>query len=56
VAVISVGKANSYGLPSKDVVARLTQKLGVENVFRTDEEGTIEFITDGRKLWAKTDR
>jgi competence protein ComEC len=53
VAVISVGE-NSYGHPSPEVLARLEQRLGAENIFRTDERGAIEFITDGQKLWVKT--
>ena len=52
VAAISVGE-NSFGHPSAEVVERLEQRLGSENVFRTDEEGTIEFITDGQRLWVK---
>ena len=56
VAVMSVGRANSYGHPNKDVVAGLTQKVGADNIYRIDEQGTIEFITDGEKVWVKTDR
>ena len=29
---------------------------GAENIYRTDEDGTIEFITDGEHLWVRTDR
>jgi competence protein ComEC len=54
VAVISVGE-NPFGHPSSEVVEKLKQKLGSENIFRTDEQGTIEFITDGQRLWVKTD-
>jgi len=53
-AVISVGE-NSYGHPHGEVIARLTEKLGAEYIYRTDERGTIEFITDGQRLWVKTD-
>jgi len=53
VAVISVGE-NSYGHPSGEVVERLEAELGAENIYRTDEQGTIEFITDGERLWVKT--
>ena len=53
VTVISVGE-NSYGHPSPEVFARLEQRLGSENILRTDERGTIEFITDGERLWVKT--
>lgn len=55
VAVISVGADNSFGHPSSEVVERLISRLGVENVYRTDRNGTIEFITDGERLWVKTE-
>ncbi len=53
-AVISVGE-NTYGHPHDEVVARLEASLGEDNVFRTDEQGTIEFITDGEGLWVVVD-
>jgi competence protein ComEC len=53
VAVISVGKGNPYGHPSNEVLARLEAELGLSNIYRTDEEGTIEFITDGERLWVR---
>jgi competence protein ComEC len=49
-AVISVGE-NPYGHPHDEVVERLEDSLRPENVYRTDEQGTIEFITDGEELW-----
>jgi competence protein ComEC len=52
VAVISVGD-NPFGHPSNEVVGRLEVKLGADNIFRTDEQGTIEFITDGERLWVR---
>jgi competence protein ComEC len=55
VAVISVGEDNPFGHPSPEVVERLIDRLGEDNVYRTDEDGTIEFITDGEKLWVKAD-
>jgi competence protein ComEC len=51
VAVISVGETNLYGHPHDEVVERLETALDAENVYRTDEQGTIEFITDGEGLW-----
>ncbi len=62
-AVISVGlvgKDNPYGHPAPEVMARLKEKLGSENIYQTydsetDEHHTIEFITDGKRLWVKTD-
>jgi len=56
VAVISVGEDNLFGHPSREVVERLEEKLGSENIFRTDEQGTIEFITDGERLWVRVGR
>jgi competence protein ComEC len=55
-AVISVGADNDFGLPDEEVVGRLTESTGSENIYRTDIQGTIEFITDGEKLWVKTER
>jgi competence protein ComEC len=52
-AVISVGEENSFGHPSNEVMARLGRKLGQENIYRTDKHGTIEFITDGERLWVR---
>ncbi len=55
-AVISVGEGNSFAHPSDVVMDRLEQKIGQENIYRTDEHGTIEFVTDGGKLWVKMER
>jgi len=55
VAVISVGADNTFGHPSPEVVERLVNRLGEANIYRTDEDGTIEFITDGERLWVKAD-
>jgi competence protein ComEC len=55
VAVISVGADNRFGHPSPEVVERLIDRLGEDNVYRTDEDGTIEFITDGERLWMGAD-
>ena len=51
-AVISVGN-NTYGHPGGEVVERLEGRLGEENVYRTDEDGTGEFVTDGERLWVR---
>jgi competence protein ComEC len=53
VAVISVGEENPFGHPSAEVIDRLEQRLGAENIYRTDEHHTIEFITDGERLWVR---
>lgn len=52
-AVISVGANNQYSHPSEEVISRL-QDVGAE-VVRTDESGTIEFISDGRNIIMKED-
>ncbi len=56
VAVISCGADNKFGHPSDEVVSRLGQKLGRENIYRTDQHGTIEFTTDGERLWVEAGR
>jgi competence protein ComEC len=53
VTVICVGADNPFGHPSPDVMNRLIDRLGDNNVYRTDEDGTVEFITDGERLWVK---
>ncbi|MFC1873764.1 ComEC/Rec2 family competence protein [Chloroflexota bacterium] len=55
-AVIPVGEDNSFGHPSDEVMARLEQRLGAENVYRTDERGTIKFFTDGERLWLRVEK
>jgi competence protein ComEC len=47
-AVISVGE-NSFGHPAQEVLNRL-RKFNIP-FLRTDEEGTIEIVSDGNKWW-----
>lgn len=47
-AVICVGKDNSYNHPNKSVMARL-KKYGIK-VYRTDEQGSITVISDGKNI------
>lgn len=47
-AVISVGKKNRYGHPSS-LVLELLKKKGIE-IARTDQDGEIEVITDGKQV------
>jgi competence protein ComEC len=54
--IISVGEDNPFDHPSDEVTDRLEDRLTEENIYRTDEDGTIEFITDGKKLWVKVGR
>jgi len=48
IAVISVGKNNSYKHPHQEVLEVL-EKYGI-NVLRTDEQGDIKIISDGKNL------
>jgi competence protein ComEC len=52
VAVISVGADNRFGHPAPETLARYTEHS--IPVLRTDELGSIEFITDGQRLWVQT--
>ncbi len=54
--VISVGGDNTYGHPHNEVTGRLVEAIGTGNIYRTDEMGTVEFITNGERLWVTTDR
>jgi competence protein ComEC len=56
VAVISVGADNKFGHPGADTMQRLTDTVGADKIYRTDKNGTVEFTTDGTKLWVKTER
>lgn len=47
-AVISVGVDNSYGHPDETVLKRLLDAEA--EIFRTDQNGTIHFSTDGKEL------
>jgi competence protein ComEC len=51
-AVIQVGAENDYGHPHADVLARLA---GIE-VLRTDLDGRIEAVSDGKRWWVETER
>ncbi len=47
-AVISVGNDNDYGHPHRETLQKL-KKANVK-VFRTDQDGTMVFSTDGKKI------
>jgi competence protein ComEC len=55
-AVISVGADNTFGHPGQETMNRLTDMVGLDKIYRTDKNGTVEFITNGEKLWVKTVR
>jgi competence protein ComEC len=53
--VISVGADNRFGHPAPGVLRRLEDLVGEERILRTDQDGTIEVVTDGEGIWLKTD-
>jgi competence protein ComEC len=54
-AVISAGEDNKHSHPDQAVLERLAS-LGDVQILRTDKQGTLEFVTDGRRLWVHTER
>ncbi|MGP8081132.1 MAG: DNA internalization-related competence protein ComEC/Rec2 [Dehalococcoidales bacterium] len=56
VAVISVGADNTFGHPGAETLQRLADVVGLNNIYRTDKNGTVECITDGTRLWVRTDK
>lgn len=51
-AFISVGKGNSYGHPTKEVIETL-EELGIR-IFRTDEHGAVQYIFGKDEAWFET--
>lgn len=56
IAAISVGAENTFGHPNENTLRRLKEVLGSENIYRTDKSGTIEFTTDGQRIWVKREK
>ena len=54
-AVISCGTGNSYGHPHSEAVSRLQQYCG-EQIWRTDESGTVTISSDGSNLTVTTEK
>jgi competence protein ComEC len=50
--VISVSAENEFGHPCDALLRRLKGRT----VYRTDEHGTVTFITDGKQVWVRTER
>ena len=54
VAVISSGEGNEYGHPAAETLDTLASRPGVA-VYRTDLDGDVEVVTDGRSYRVRTD-
>jgi competence protein ComEC len=52
VVVISVGVDNRFGHPCDEVLER----LGDIPMYRTDEQGAIEIVSDGTRVWVEVER
>jgi competence protein ComEC len=53
-AVIHCGADNKFGHPSQTTLAKLKEHS--VTVLRTDQNGTVEVISDGERYWIKTER
>jgi competence protein ComEC len=51
-AIISVGEDNRFDHPAVELLGRLDQR-GI-SILRTDQQGQIELITDGERIWVRT--
>ena len=56
VAVISVDADNKFGHPRDEVMDKLTEILDEDKIYLTAESGTIEFTTDGERLWVEGEK
>ena len=55
-AVVSAGEGNVHGHPHPETVERLLRYVPEEFVFETSKVGTVEFLTDGKRITVKTAR
>ncbi len=54
ISLISSGQNNKYGHPSPEVLARLSS-FDIE-IWRTDQQGTIEVVSDGDQFWVDSEK
>lgn len=55
-AVISAGAQNRFGHPAGEVIKRLGAQTGSNHIFTTAVNGTVEFISDGCRLWYRLEK
>lgn len=51
--IVSAGKENKYGHPHQNVLDNISRANPDIRILRTDESGTIRFLTDGKSLVLK---
>jgi competence protein ComEC len=60
VVAISVGTDNDFGHPCTEVLERLERTMSERDrglpVYRTDESGVVDVVTNGVQVWVKTER
>lgn len=54
VAVLSAGADNKFGHPHQEVLNKLSKRN--TPLYRTDLNGTVQFLTDGARLWVQPER
>lgn len=54
--ILSVGAKNKDKNPNKDTLQRLSKERTSASMFRTDKNGTITVLTDGRRIVVETQR
>lgn len=52
IAVVPVGRNNTFGHPHREVLARYAAR-GIP-LYRTDRDGSVTVSSDGRRLWVST--
>ena len=52
IVVVMAGRGNFYGVPNQEVLDRY-KKLGAR-ILRTDEEGAIQIVVDGKDILIRT--
>ena len=56
VAVISAGEDNRFGHPHQETLDTLGRFLPQERIRLTATDGNVEFVSDGSRLWMRTER